>query len=97
MRLMDLRSSSGSLVIANVRSEVSDTFNDVLGMWWRGRGGLTSKLRRRASDARALRADCTTNRGSPFHRATWSCAAIVSNSRRVRERLGTPRVRIGFP
>ena len=47
MRLIDLRSSRGSLVIANVRAEVSDTLNDVLGMWWRGRGGLTAKLRRR--------------------------------------------------
>ena len=34
---------SGSRVMAKVRAGSRDTLNDVLGMWWRGIGGMGSK------------------------------------------------------
>ena len=71
-RRMSRITSRGNRVIANVRSGVSDTFNDVLGMWCKGMGGIGSKVCRVRSDARALVTEARMRWGSPLTRTTCS-------------------------
>ena len=69
--------------MAKVRAGSRETLNDVLGMWWRGMGGMGSKEWRLCSEARALDTEARIRCGSPRIRVTCSARARVTSRVRV--------------